>query len=201
MEKNKKYILLILILFSGLVNAQSLKPGDGIKITFYNIEDPIQGQYIIEQDNMIQLPFLGEISTINKDFETIKLEILEKYFGIYKNPEITIQPLIRVGVLGEVNKPGIYYLTGTESFADLLALAGGETKDSDIDDIRIIRKDEQLDFDLDAYIEGNVNLLDYGLKSGDQIYVSRSWWVDARNVSIIISGASVLVALAALFTK
>jgi polysaccharide export outer membrane protein len=180
---------------------QTLKPGDGVKISFYNIEDSVKGNYFIMDNGNLHLPYIGMISSQNRDFSEIRTEIIDKYSTLYQNPEMNIQPLYRIDILGEVGKPGVYYLTGYESLADLIALAGGETNDSNIEDIVLLRNDSKLDIDLKAFITGRSNIGNVGIESGDKVYVPRTWWVGARDASILVSGVAVLVAIAGLFTK
>lgn len=181
--------------------SQTLKPGDGVKISFYNIEDSVKGNYYVMDNGNLHLPYIGMVNSQKRDFTEIRTEIIEKYSKIYQNPEINIQPLYRIDILGEVGKPGVYYLTGYESLADLIALAGGETNDSNIEDIVLLRNESKLDIDLKAFITGRSNIGNVGIESGDKVYVPRTWWVGARDASILVSGVAVLVAVAGLFTK
>lgn len=200
----KKILFIILITFSismSSLYAQILRAGDGIRITFFNIEDAVKGDYFVQENNRIHLPYLGLINTLNKDFSEIRNEVINGYSNIYKNPEINIEPLYRISILGEVKQPGLYYLTGFEKLTDLIALAGGETSDSNLDGILLVREDANLKTDLSSFIKGKNTTADIGLISGDKIYVPRTWWVGARDASIIISGVAVLITMVSLFTK
>jgi len=42
---------------------------------------------------------------------------------------------------------------------------------------------------------------DIGLQSGDRIFVPKTWWANARSVTIILSVISVLVTIAIFFFK
>lgn len=181
--------------------AQGLNPGDGIKISFYNIQDSVKGKYFIDENGTVQLPYIGIVDVKQKDFTAIRSEILDGYSKIYRNPEINIQPLYRIVVLGEVGNPGIYYVSGYETLTDILSMAGGEKSDSDIDEILVIREETELEVDLESFLEGSSNLADIGIESGDKIFVPRSWWVGARDASIVVSGVAVIVTIASLFTN
>lgn len=201
---NKKYLILLSVLLfinTGLNFGQTLKPGDGIRISFFNIEDSIKGNYYILDNGNLHLPYLGLINSHKKDFSDLRNEIIEKYSVLYNNPEINIQPLYRIDILGEIGTPGVYYLTGYETLTDLIALAGGETNDSNIEDIVLLRNDSKIDIDLQSFLKGRSNIGDVGIESGDKVYVPRTWWVGARDASIMVSGVAVLVAIAGLFTN
>lgn len=196
-----KYSLIILFVAFNLINAQILKPGDGIRVSLLNISENISGDYFIQDNGNIQLPYLGLVNAQNQDFNDLRNQIISEYSVIYKNPELSIQPLYRINIIGEVGNPGVYYLSGFETISDLLALAGGETSDSDIEDLVIIRNDNQLEVDMESFLNGKNDLADIGIESGDKVYVPRKWLVDARNASVLISGVTVLVAIASLFTR
>ncbi|MFK7849099.1 MAG: polysaccharide biosynthesis/export family protein [Rhodothermales bacterium] len=180
-------------------NAQSLQLGDGVRITFYNIEEPISGDYYVMQDWMIQLPYVGLVPVRNKAFDSLRTSIIDSYGTIYREPELTVQPLFRINVLGEINEPGIYYVTGFEKLTDLLAQAGGETNEADLDKIFLIRDGEQIDINAKKILKQGQILQDFGLESGDQIYVSRVGLVSFRNASLLISGLGVAATIAAIF--
>ncbi|MFO7445633.1 MAG: polysaccharide biosynthesis/export family protein [Ignavibacteriaceae bacterium] len=201
----KRYIFIIAVLFSGTMfcsaPAQVLNPGDGIRVIFYNITENITGDYFIQQDKNLQLPFLGLISTNNKDFIQLKDEIQTRYAELYRDPEITVQPLFRINILGEVKQPGFYYVTDVEKLTGIIALAGGETADADLDDLYIIRDNEEIQVDAEEIIKRGETAKDFGLQSGDRIFVPRQWWVGARNTAVIISGLAVLVTIVSLFVR
>jgi polysaccharide export outer membrane protein len=195
------FFLTVLFINSTSLFAQDLNPGDGIRLTFYNLEDQISGDYFIQQNGNIQFPFIGVIQTRNRKFNDVKQEIVDKYDKLYKNPELKILPLYRINIFGEVKNPGFYYATGIERFSDLLALAGGETENADLSDIYLIRNNEQVELDGEEIMKEGNRLTDTGLQSGDQIYVTRSWWVDARNYAFIFSGVAVLITIISLVMK
>lgn len=196
-----KLLALLLFLFATISFGQTLRPGDGIKISFYNIDEEIAGDYFIQDNGRIHLPYIGMVNTQTLEFAEIQSTVIEEYSKIYKNPEITIQPLMRVDIIGEVGTPGVYYLTGFETITDLISLAGGETSDSNIDNIIIVRNDSQLDVDLETFLSGENSLNDIGLESGDKVYIPRTWWVRARDVSVVFTGIATVVAIASLFSN
>ncbi len=194
-------IFTVLIINNIFMFGQDLNPGDGVRLTFYNLEDQISGDYFVQQNGNIQFPFIGIILTRNRKFDEIKHEIEIKYDSLYKDPELKILPLYKINIFGEVKNPGFYYATGIEKFSDILALAGGETENADLSDIYLIRDNERIELDGEEIIKEGNRLIDTGLKSGDQIYVTKSWWVDARNTAFIFSGIAVLVTIISLILK
>ena len=180
--------------------AQKLNPGDGVRITFLDIKDNISGDYYIQPDGIISLPFIGEINTNNREFPYIKNQIESRYDSLYRNPHLTVHYLLRINVLGDVRNPGFYYITESEKFTALIALAGGTTADADLESIYVIRGTQEIDLDIKSIIEEGGSVSDFGLESGDQVFVPRTWWSD-RGITIVISAAALLVTVLALVLR
>ena len=180
--------------------AQELSPGDGVRITFLDIQDNISGDYYIQPDGIISLPFIGAINTNGRDFADIKNQIEFRYDSLYRDPHLSVHYLIRINILGEVRNPGFYYVTESEKFTALLALAGGTTANAELESIYVIRGTEEIDIDIESIIQEGGSVSDFGLQSGDQVFVPRTWWSD-RGITIVISGAALLVTVLALFLR
>jgi polysaccharide export outer membrane protein len=174
--------------------AQTLQPGDGIKLIIYHISDSISGEYYIQEDGSISLPFLGKIKATDRNVDSLKSEINSKYNNLYKNPELTILPIIRINVFGEVRNPGFYYVTGIDKLSDILAKAGGTTTDADLGDINITRKDKEIEINGEKAIQNGSKLDDIGLQSGDQIFVTRKWFTGTTE-TLILSSVGVLASI------
>jgi len=193
----KKILIILFFAYLNTVNidAQTLNPGDGVRITFLNITDQITGDYFIQQDGNIQLPFIGLVKTTGIDYSQIKKTIFTKYSDLYKDPALTIQPLLKINILGEVRTPGYYYVTDIEKMSGILALAGGVTGAAATDEIYIIRDGQEIELSKSEVIERGNIAADIGLKSGDRIFISRSFWADAGQYGLILSGLAVLATL------
>ena len=188
------FIILSLLFLDFKSYSQTLQPGDGLRLIFYNITDSISGDYYIQEDGSISLPYLGKILAAHKNIDSLKTEIYDKYSTLYKNPELTILPLIRVNIFGEVKTPGFYYVTGTDKLSDLIARAGGTTSDADLSDIVITRNGKEIQINGNKIIENGSKLDDIGLQSGDQIDVTRKWFSGTTS-TIIISAVGIIASL------
>ena len=196
------FLTLVITLSTSLESqAQKLSAGDGVRISFLDIKDIITGDYFIEPTGLLQLPFIGIINTTDKDIKEIISEIEFRYDSLYKNPQLTVYALFRINVLGEVNNPGFYYVSEVEKFTAILALAGGTTGNADLESIRLLRNFEEIQLDVETIIKEGSSATDFGLQSGDQIFVPRTWWADAKGLTILISAASLVVVIIALISK
>ena len=93
-------IFLSIILVPNLLFAQKLKPSDGIEVTYSTTKESVKSNFYIQNDYQIHIPYLGKINTVNKDFSEIKSEIIAGYTDLYRNPEIHVQPLLRIKYIG-----------------------------------------------------------------------------------------------------
>jgi protein involved in polysaccharide export with SLBB domain len=83
--------------------------------------------------------------------------------------------LINVNLWGHVQKPGIYSIPSSFGIIDLLSSAGGPLKTARLNDIRIIRKNQEvIKVNIEEYLKtGNQDLL-IPLQPGDVVLVSGS---------------------------
>ncbi len=181
--------------------AQKLNPGDGVQIIFLDIKDNISGKYIVQSDGKLQLPFIGIINTENRSYKEIKRIIIARYDSLYKSPELSVHALLRINILGEVKNPGYYRVREDETITGILALAGGVTNNGDMESVYIIRNNREIELNVSNITEIGNRAIDFGLQSRDQIYVPRTWWADAKGLTIIISAAALIGTVLALFLR
>lgn len=194
MKKEFLIVFATLCIFISLNSyAQKINPGDGVRLAFLDIGDVITGDYYIQPNSLLNLPQIGIINSSNKDFKEIKSEIESRYDSLYKDPHLSVNALFRINILGEVTNPGFYYVSDSEKFTAILAFAGGPTEAADLGDIVLIRDFEATKIDVETIIEEGSNASDFGLQSGDQIYVPRRWWADNSGVVTVIISALALV--------
>lgn len=104
-------------------------PGDVLQIDVFQ-EDDISARYTVAEDGSIELPMLGQVMAggllVEALDEQLTAELGERFLV---NPQVTVRveefKSQMVQVLGEVEEPGVYYLTGPTTLEEMLALAGG----------------------------------------------------------------------------
>ncbi|MDX1372361.1 MAG: hypothetical protein R3321_07815, partial [Nitrososphaeraceae archaeon] len=72
---------------------------------------------------------------------------------------------------------------------------------ADLDDVFIVRDGKELEVDVQSIMVEGGSLRDIGIKSGDQIYVPRSFWADPARFTWIISAIAVIITAVALFVR
>ncbi|MBT8387124.1 MAG: SLBB domain-containing protein, partial [Ignavibacteria bacterium] len=122
------------------------------------------------------------------------------YDSLYKDPHLSVNALFRINILGAVQEPGFYYVSDYEKFTAILAFAGGTTEYADLDDISLIRNYESIEIDVETIIQEGSTATDFGLQSGDQVFVPRNWWADnATLLSFIFATTTLALTVYVLF--
>src|SRR5690606_42123549 len=85
-------------------------------------------------------PLLGTIHHAGVPLDDVRDLLMERYLVELKNPSITIRPLRRIYVLGEVNRPGLPALDPTLTLAGAVAIAGGANPLGDLRNLTIVRE-------------------------------------------------------------
>jgi protein involved in polysaccharide export with SLBB domain len=148
--------------------------GDAFRI--YVIPDTahfLNGTYQIDDEGKVFLPMIGRIKVDSMtlvDFNTVVDSI---YMPYLRNPNIRIQPLIRVSLLGGFQKPGLYLVTPYASLWDAISLAGGPAREDGLGKIKWVRHGAIVKNNLVADIEKGTSLKNLGFASGDQLCVTR----------------------------
>lgn len=171
---------------------QQLSPGDKIKLTAFNITDAISGEYFVQEDSTVYLPYIESVDTRKRSAERLRREILAKYRVIYADLELHIQLLYKVNVLGEINKPGLYYVSGTERISDILAMAGGITRDANLKKILLIQENQKTRINGKRILNDGLSAADIRLRSGDKIYVNKKW-IGTRGITVLISSLALML--------
>lgn len=101
--------------------------------------------------------------------------------------------LITVNLWGHVQKPGIYSIPSAFGIVDLLSSAGGPLGTARLNDVRIIRKNQEvITVNLEEFIKtGNKDLL-IPLQPGDIIIVSGSISSIFRNVVSFVRDLAII---------
>lgn len=112
-------------------------PDDLIQVTLYNIPEqdarvtPRTVILRVSQEGAIVVPLVGSISAKGKTTSQLEQELRTKYEKYIRNPQVGVlvtEYRQRVSVMGAVQKPGVFDLTGPKTVIDMIAQAGGITE-------------------------------------------------------------------------
>jgi len=150
----------------------TLKPGDVVRVKIWRQSD-LSGEYVVDEDGFLMLPLVGDVDAGNQSTVALRKDLVKRYDYFLKDPYITVTPLFRVNVMGEVASPGLYNVDATVSLADLLAMAGGIKDTGSENKIKMVRDHRVIQEDLSLALERGERIEEIGISSGDKIVVGR----------------------------
>jgi polysaccharide export outer membrane protein len=172
----------------------ALRPGDVLKISVFRDKE-LSGEYPIDARGYVQIPGLGVIKAAGLDptdvTDRLRLALIERGFA---RPEISVQPLIRVSVLGEVRSPNVYPVDPGTSLLQLLTVAGGPTDRARLRDTRVIRDGRAFQVDMESALRGSAAGR-VVLYSNDVVVVGRKKGLTNENLGITLTAASLVIAV------
>ena len=189
MMKLRVYFFMLLLLLVYPLAAMSaddyiVGAEDVLKITVYNYTDLTTTERV-SGEGIITLPLVGEIKVAGMTTDRVAKTIAEKLAdGFIVDPNVSVFVVEfrskKTIVMGQVNKPGVYMLSGNTTFLELLSIAGGLTKDAG-GKATIKRKASDgprgegvITIDLKKLIEEGDTSLDVPLMDGDNIYIAKA---------------------------
>lgn len=159
--------------------------GDQIFITVFGQPD-MSAEVTVNDNLQVTLPLIGTLKVGGLTPPTIEKLIAQRLKeGEYLlKPEVSIQVRqVRsqmMSVLGEVQRPGRFVITGKMMVLDALAMAGGLTPRADPTVVLIRRNSlqsgegerQELTFSLSQLLDSSMGVLDLELKNDDVLFVA-----------------------------
>lgn len=156
MRRTAWLVVLLIPVFAFSVDAQEaaplnhdyrVGPGDVLRVDGFQNEE-ISGEFSVETSGMMAFPLLGVVDV--KGLTTLEIaqrleELLERDFYVDVQLQVEVAEYLSqpVTLLGEVHRPGTFYLRGRTTITQLLADAGGLT--ANCGPVLELRRIERLD--------------------------------------------------------
>lgn len=124
---------------------------------------------VLELPGKLTVPLMGVLRSELQD--RIASEVL-KYV---KAERVVVTPLMRVGILGEVTRPGYFAFASDLPVTDAIMAAGGPSSTADLERTVVRRgnKEYRSAKDTRAAIASGLTLDQFGLSAGDEFVVGR----------------------------
>jgi polysaccharide export outer membrane protein len=177
----------------------AVRPGDVVRITVWGHQE-LSGEFPIDENYDLLYPLIGPINVRSLTVTQLRERINTDLSQLFQRPFIAVTPLFRVAVLGEVLKPGLYSVDPTLTVFDVLALAGGTTRDAKQNRVQLLRGGESIRVSLEPAALARSTLRELGARSGDQVVVPRRALTTA-DWSLIIQVASLVLLTYTVFRK
>lgn len=155
-----------------------LGPGDVLSIFVWQWPD-LSRSAPISPDGRLSYPLIGYVNaagmTLDQLTGTIEMRLREHV----REPQLTVTldevHSYRIFVTGEVIRPGMFELPGSTTVVQAIAMAGGFTPFASRDDVMVhggtVDAPRRIEFDYDAFIDGDSNVNDIVLRPGDTVIV------------------------------
>lgn len=152
-------------------------PSDVLGVVVWK-EPSVSGPVKVRPDGYITVPLVNEVRAAGLTTGKLREILQEKYKEFINAPFVTIRveeiSSSEIFLIGEVNKPGAYPVTGSDTVLQLITRAGGLTRFADKNDIRVVRRNEnsikEFIVDYRAILDGDVKQ-DILLRPGDRVIV------------------------------
>jgi protein involved in polysaccharide export with SLBB domain len=187
--------LTLLLSLTAAVSAQTpardlpLKEGDRVMVKLW-MDTVFADTARVQQRGIVVLPRVGPVSIHDVPASLVADSIRSAYTFVFRALTVEVSPLRKVTIIGDVERPHVYYFDPLTLVRDAIAMAGGVTEIGRTNRAMIVRDSEpirmkhwRLRADNDAYI-----------RSGDVVIVEREPWIK-RNLFTVLSGTSVLISI------
>jgi polysaccharide export outer membrane protein len=171
------------VLFTVLVGSASaqessengdVRVGDRIVLSVRG-DSALTDTFPVGPGRTLRLPNLPELSLQGVPRAQLQDYVAQHIARFVREPIVEVRPLIRIGLLGEVDRPGYYFVMTDGMVTDAIMMAGGPTREADLTKATVRRgatvlwERAQL---REALTEGRT-LDQLGLRSGDEIIIGQ----------------------------
>lgn len=97
---------------------------------------------VVSPDGMLDLPYIGSVKAAGLTLEVLHDTLVGRFSRLVEDPVVILKKLsFKVSLLGEVNRPGLYYVPNEQlTFLEALSLAGDLNNYADRTALRLYRK-------------------------------------------------------------
>jgi len=191
MKRCSVVVLFFAVTAPALWAQNQFQRGDGVRVAVWR--DPsreginiqglgITGDYTIDSRGNIQMPLVGEMRVVGSTPEGLATSIKEKYAAYISDMIVICYPLIRISVLGAVQKPGSYFIERRTTLWELIEIAGGLDGQANIQKIHIQRSGKTVAKDLMSGYEKATSLEELRVQSGDQVLIPGQSRITMRTI-------------------
>lgn len=166
-----------------------VRPGDRVLLRILR-DTLIQDTLRVDPRGFVVVPFAGDIRLGDIPGDAVQ-DTIRAHLTRFTNPNVVEAIVLRrVRVVGEVAKPGVYYIDRTASLRDAVAMAGGVTTIGYEKRLTLLRGDRRTEF---TDWRSNPDAAK-SVESGDELTVGRLPWYQ-RELLSIVTGVGILASI------
>ena len=160
-------------------NEYLVQPGDILEVNVWKEEGLLQ-EILVRPDGGLSFPLVGDFKAEGLTLKEIQSKITEDLSKYISDPVVTISAKQLLGnkvyVIGKVNRPGEYPINRYVDVMQALSIAGGMTTFASVNDIVILRRDNEgnqkaIEFRYGDVEDGDDLAQNVILQSGDVVVV------------------------------
>ncbi len=121
--------------------APGIQPGDRVLLVVTG-EPTLTDTFTVTAGPHLVLPTFGTVSLVGVPRDSIAGHLTHYLASYLTRPTVRAQVLLRLGVIGEVARPGFYALPADAVLQDLIMAAGGLTTSARIERADLVRANE-----------------------------------------------------------
>jgi SLBB domain len=174
--------------------------GDRIVVKVTRGSTGVSDTLLVRAGKQLQLRQMGEVS-LNGVLRSELVPRLSAHIATYlRDPDVQATQLVRVGILGNVGRPGFYYAPADIPLADVLMAAGGPSPTADLNKV-LIRRDGDVIVDESntrTALTNGMSMDFLHMRAGDEISVGQQRQIPW---GMIMSGTSAVLGLVIAYTQ
>jgi len=187
MKRMLLFILFLSISYSAYSQDYRYKKGDYLDVFVYDSPE-LCGEFRINPDGNIRIPLIGKIYVLDKTEKELDVALRSAISVFIKNPYVTVYPKFTVSVIGYVNSPGVFKITGSERIIEMIAQARGFSPEAS-GKITVYRNEKQINISKKNIVSSNSEL---GIIEPGDVIVAKRKRFTRNDYSIILSTISVI---------
>lgn len=151
-----------------------IRQGDRILLRVTG-ETQLSDTFTVEAGPALDLPGLGKFPLEGVRRDSIEAHLTAALGRYLRQPIVRAQVLLRLGILGEVARPGFYALPSGAVLEDLIMVAGGMSRDARFERAKLRREQEVLleGPSVQQAVASGKTLDVLALRSGDALEIPR----------------------------
>lgn len=170
------FALLTLVTLGSVAAAQApvirqtptLQPGDEVRIRVFR-DSEMSGEFGIASDGSLIHPVWRNLKVTGISLTDVESRIRTFLQRYQTEPQFVAEPLFRVTIGGEVERPALYFLAPDVTIGQAIAIAGGATERGKHDQVRLLSGGQLRSIKLD----GNDPTANLPVRSGDQLIIEK----------------------------
>jgi protein involved in polysaccharide export with SLBB domain len=178
------------------LNDGDLQVGDKVVVTI--VSDAVhRDTVVVRPDRTLQLPGMIVVPVAGVLRSEIQERVSSEVLKYVKAQQVEVTPLMRVGVLGAVTRPGYFAFASDLPISEAIMGAGGPTGTADVGRTTVRRRHQEFRSadETSKAIDSGLTLDQFGLSAGDELVIGQNH----SNGAALLGMTGVLASVLTLF--